>query len=138
MSTLLTTTMPTMKSSIEALKKAGVRENAAVMIDDAPETQNYADEIGADIYVPDEPLAAGKTKEDLCKGVVLCTWCYAQHAHYQVKIIDKNLSMLYCSRMMWKENMMDDESHGKGTRWLLPIKCLNWLNAFTTISMPTK
>ncbi len=42
MSTLLTTTMPTMKSSIEALKKAGVRENAAVMIDDAPETQNYA------------------------------------------------------------------------------------------------
>jgi 5-methyltetrahydrofolate--homocysteine methyltransferase len=48
MSALLTTTMPSMKSTIEALKQAGVRERVKVLIGGAPITQKYADEIGAD------------------------------------------------------------------------------------------
>ncbi len=50
MSALLTTTMPAMKTTIEALKKAGVREHVKVLIGGAPITQKYADEIGADGY----------------------------------------------------------------------------------------
>ena len=50
MSALLTTTMPSMKTTIEALKQAGVRDRAKVLIGGAPVTQQYADEIGADGY----------------------------------------------------------------------------------------
>lgn len=50
MSALLTTTMPSMKSTIEALKQAGVRDQVKVLIGGAPITQKYADEIGADGY----------------------------------------------------------------------------------------
>jgi 5-methyltetrahydrofolate--homocysteine methyltransferase len=50
MSALLTTTMPAMKTTIEALKQAGVRNNVKVLIGGAPITQKYADEIGADGY----------------------------------------------------------------------------------------
>lgn len=48
MSALLTTTMPGMKTTIDALKESGVRGNVRVMIGGAPVTQRYADEIGAD------------------------------------------------------------------------------------------
>lgn len=48
MSALLTTTMPGMKTTIEALKEAGIRDSVKVMIGGAPVTQRYADEIGAD------------------------------------------------------------------------------------------
>ncbi|MGC8667831.1 MAG: corrinoid protein [Chthonomonadales bacterium] len=47
-SALLTTTMPGMKTTIEALKEAGIRDRVKVMIGGAPVTQRYADEIGAD------------------------------------------------------------------------------------------
>lgn len=57
LSALLTTTMPAMKEAIEALKAAGVRDSAKVMIGGAPVTQNYADEIGADGYSPDAASA---------------------------------------------------------------------------------
>jgi 5-methyltetrahydrofolate--homocysteine methyltransferase len=50
MSALLTTTMQSMKSTIEALKAAGLREKVKVLIGGAPVTQQYADEIGADGY----------------------------------------------------------------------------------------
>jgi 5-methyltetrahydrofolate--homocysteine methyltransferase len=50
LSALLTTTMPAMKATIEALKQAGVRSQVKVMIGGAPVTQKYADEIGADGY----------------------------------------------------------------------------------------
>jgi corrinoid protein of di/trimethylamine methyltransferase len=50
MSALLTTTMPAMKTTIDALKQAGVREKVKVLIGGAPITQKYADEIGADGY----------------------------------------------------------------------------------------
>ena len=48
MSALLTTTMPGMRSTIDALKTAGVRDRVKVMIGGAPVTQRFADEIGAD------------------------------------------------------------------------------------------
>jgi 5-methyltetrahydrofolate--homocysteine methyltransferase len=50
MSALLTTTMPSMKTTIDALKQAGVRNKVKVLIGGAPITQKYADEIGADGY----------------------------------------------------------------------------------------
>ncbi len=50
MSALLTTTMPAMRTTIEALKQAGVRDKVKVLIGGAPITQKYAEEIGADGY----------------------------------------------------------------------------------------
>jgi corrinoid protein of di/trimethylamine methyltransferase len=50
MSALLTTTMPSMKTTIDALTQAGVRNKVKVLIGGAPITQKYADEIGADGY----------------------------------------------------------------------------------------
>ncbi len=50
MSALLTTTMGSMKSTIEALRSAGVRDKVKIMIGGAPITQKYADAIGADGY----------------------------------------------------------------------------------------
>jgi len=50
MSALLTTTMNSMKTTVEAIKAAGVRGKVKIMIGGAPVTQKYADEIGADGY----------------------------------------------------------------------------------------
>ncbi|MEI6503212.1 MAG: corrinoid protein [Armatimonadota bacterium] len=63
LSALLTTTMPSMKDTIEALKEAGVRDQVKVMIGGAPVTQNYADEVGADGYSPDAASAVDKANE---------------------------------------------------------------------------
>ncbi len=57
MSALLTTTMPSMQDTIDALSEAGVRGNVKVMIGGAPVTQAYADEVGADGYAPDAASA---------------------------------------------------------------------------------
>ena len=65
MSALLTTTMPSMKNTIEALKNAGVREKVKVIIGGAPITQKYADEIGADGYSESAPGAVTLTKKKL-------------------------------------------------------------------------
>lgn len=63
MSALLTTTMPSMKSAIEAMKEAGVRDKVKVMIGGAPVSQSYSDEIGADGYSADAASAVEKAKE---------------------------------------------------------------------------
>ncbi len=57
MSALLTTTMPAMKSTIEALEQAGVRNQVRVMVGGAPVTARYAEEIRADGYAPDASTA---------------------------------------------------------------------------------
>jgi 5-methyltetrahydrofolate--homocysteine methyltransferase len=57
LSALLTTTMPSMKDTIDALSAAGVRGQVKIMIGGAPVTQEYADEIGADGYAPDAASA---------------------------------------------------------------------------------
>jgi len=56
LSALLTTTMPQMKTVIQALKVAGLKD-VKVMIGGAPVTQSYADEIGADGYAADAASA---------------------------------------------------------------------------------
>ncbi len=50
MSALLTTTMPAMKTIVDAFKQAGVRGQVKILVGGAPITQKYADEIGADGY----------------------------------------------------------------------------------------
>lgn len=62
-SALMTTTMPAMKRTIDALSKAGLRERVKVMIGGAPVTQTYADEIGADGYAKESTLAVIKAKD---------------------------------------------------------------------------
>ena len=42
--------MPSMKNTIEAIDKAGLRDRVKVMIGGAPVTKQYASEIGADGY----------------------------------------------------------------------------------------
>jgi 5-methyltetrahydrofolate--homocysteine methyltransferase len=65
LSALLTTTMPMMKTTIDALVKADVRDKTKVMIGGAPVTQQYATSIGADLFTPDASLAAKRAKEAL-------------------------------------------------------------------------
>jgi len=50
LSALLTVTMPSMRTTIDALKQAGVRDQVKIMVGGAPVTQQFADEIGADGY----------------------------------------------------------------------------------------
>ncbi len=61
-SALMTTTMPGMKRTIDALAKAGLRDRVKVMIGGAPVSQAFADEIGADGYAKDSTLAVLKAK----------------------------------------------------------------------------
>ncbi len=55
LSALLTTTMPAMKTAVDAIRAAGVQ--AKIMVGGAPVTQGFADEIGADGYSPDAASA---------------------------------------------------------------------------------
>ncbi|HHY48049.1 MAG TPA: cobalamin-binding protein [Firmicutes bacterium] len=63
MSALLTTTMPAMKTTIDALKEAGLRESVKVLVGGAPITHRYARDIGADGYAPDASSAVDLAKE---------------------------------------------------------------------------
>ena len=63
MSALLTTTMSNMKTTIEALKAAGLRDKVKVMIGGAPVTQEFANSIGADAFAADAPSAARVARE---------------------------------------------------------------------------
>ena len=58
LSALLTTTMPMMKQTIDAIVEAGLRDQVKVMVGGAPVTQAFADEIGADGFAPDAGSAA--------------------------------------------------------------------------------
>jgi 5-methyltetrahydrofolate--homocysteine methyltransferase len=65
MSALLTTTMLSMRSTIEAIEKAGLRNKVKVMIGGAPVTQRFAEEIGADIYGQDANAAVREARAAL-------------------------------------------------------------------------
>jgi len=65
LSALLTTTMPSMKATIDAFKEAGIREQVKILIGGAPVTQRYADEIGADGYSDSAANAAGLARQVL-------------------------------------------------------------------------
>jgi 5-methyltetrahydrofolate--homocysteine methyltransferase len=62
MSALLTTTMTNMKTTVDALKAAGVRDSVKVLIGGAPVTDAYAQQIGADGYAPDASRAVAVAK----------------------------------------------------------------------------
>ena len=62
MSALLTTTMPNMQTTIDALKEAGVRDDVKVLIGGAPITDAYAEKIGADGYAADASRAVKLAK----------------------------------------------------------------------------
>jgi 5-methyltetrahydrofolate--homocysteine methyltransferase len=62
LSALLTTTMPSMESTIKALVAAGLRDQVKVIIGGAPVTPEYAARIGADGYAPDASQAANLAK----------------------------------------------------------------------------
>ena len=53
LSALLTTTMVVMKDVIEALKEAGVRDSVKIFVGGAAVSEEYANEIGADVYAKD-------------------------------------------------------------------------------------
>ena len=62
MSALLTTTMPKMEETIQALKEAGVRDQVKIMAGGAPVTQDFIDKIGADAYGANAAAASEKAK----------------------------------------------------------------------------
>ncbi|MCC7361782.1 MAG: corrinoid protein [Anaerolineales bacterium] len=64
MSAFLTTTMPMIKVTVEALKKAELRDTVKVLAGGAPVTDDYAVRLsGADAYCPDASATARKAKE---------------------------------------------------------------------------
>src|SRR5262249_56934217 len=62
-SAFLTTTMPMFKANINALVKAGLRDQVIVMVGGAPVTQEYADAVGADGYAADASAAVKRAKD---------------------------------------------------------------------------
>jgi 5-methyltetrahydrofolate--homocysteine methyltransferase len=62
MSALLTTTMPAMKKTIEAVDKAGLRGSVKIVVGGAPLTTDFAKQIGADGYAPDASSATRLVK----------------------------------------------------------------------------
>jgi 5-methyltetrahydrofolate--homocysteine methyltransferase len=65
LSALLTTTMPSMQQTIDALSEAGIRSQVKVMVGGAPVSQAYADEIGADFFASNAAAAANVAKENI-------------------------------------------------------------------------
>ena len=63
MSALLTTTMPKMSETINAINEAGIRDQVKIMIGGAPVTAEFAKEIGADAYASNAASAVDKGKE---------------------------------------------------------------------------
>ncbi len=62
LSALLTTTMPMMKQTIDAVVESGLRDQVKIMVGGAPVTQAFADEIGADVFASDAGSAAKAAK----------------------------------------------------------------------------
>lgn len=62
-SAFLTTTMPMFKANINALEKAGLRDQVIVMVGGAPVTQEYANAVGADGYAADASAAVKRAKD---------------------------------------------------------------------------
>ncbi len=62
MSALLTTTMPSMKATLDAIRAEGLKDQVQVMIGGAPVTEDYAHKIGADGFAPDASRAVQLAK----------------------------------------------------------------------------
>ena len=59
LSALLTTTLPAMKQTIDAIQAAGLRDQVRIIVGGAPVTEEYARQIGADGYSLDASRAVG-------------------------------------------------------------------------------
>jgi len=68
MSALLTTTIPKMAETIQALQAAGIRNQVRIMAGGAPVTEAYVMKIGGDGYAPNAVLAVDKAKALLQKN----------------------------------------------------------------------
>jgi len=62
LSALLTTTLREMKTTIEVIEKAGLRNQVKMIVGGAPLTEKFAREIGADGYAPDAASAVDVVK----------------------------------------------------------------------------
>jgi corrinoid protein of di/trimethylamine methyltransferase len=69
LSALLTVTMPSMRTTIQALTAAGVRGRVKVMVGGAPVTQRYADDIGADGYSENAATAVALARKLIAADV---------------------------------------------------------------------
>ncbi|MDR0500861.1 MAG: corrinoid protein [Coriobacteriales bacterium] len=65
LSALLTTTLPSLQETVQALKDAGLSSQVKILVGGAPVTQEFADQIGADGYTADAGSAAAKAAEML-------------------------------------------------------------------------
>jgi 5-methyltetrahydrofolate--homocysteine methyltransferase len=74
-SAFLTTTMPMFKANINALEKAGIRDDVIVMVGGAPVTQQYADAVGADGYAADASTAVRLAKDLIQRKRALVSAC---------------------------------------------------------------
>jgi 5-methyltetrahydrofolate--homocysteine methyltransferase len=63
LSALLTTTMPKMAETINAINEAGIRDQVKIMVGGAPVTAEFAREIGADAYASNAASAVDTGKE---------------------------------------------------------------------------
>ncbi len=62
LSALLTTTMPMMKQTVDAIVESGLRDQVKILVGGAPVTQAFADEIGADGFAADAGAASKLVK----------------------------------------------------------------------------
>jgi corrinoid protein of di/trimethylamine methyltransferase len=63
LSALLTVTTPAMKTTIEAIKQAGLRDRVKILVGGAPVTPEYAKEIGADGFAENASIAVSVAKQ---------------------------------------------------------------------------
>ncbi len=63
LSALLTTTMPMMQQTIDALVESGLRDDLKIIVGGAPVNQEFADKVGADGYAPDAGAASQLAKK---------------------------------------------------------------------------
>lgn len=64
-SALLSTTMGEMKNVVELFKAEGLRDKVKIMVGGAPVTQEFCEQVGADVYTPDAASAANWAAEYL-------------------------------------------------------------------------
>ena len=70
LSALLTVTLPAMKTTVDALSRAEVRDHVRVIVGGAPVTRHYADEIGADGYSDNAFGAVRLARSLVMNGIV--------------------------------------------------------------------
>ena len=63
LSALLTTTMPMLQKTMDAIMESGIRDQVKIIVGGAPVTQSFADEIGANGYATDAGSASKLAKQ---------------------------------------------------------------------------